>query len=135
MPSVTLDSLLNVERVLVCGGREYANRRRVHKILFKILPKRLAQGGARGADAHAREWAEALSVPCDTFAADWERNGKAAGPIRNVRMLTEFKPTLVVAFPGGVGTEDMVRRAERADVPVLRIPGFENEIGSEDRAK
>lgn len=45
-------------------------------------------------------------------------NGKAAGPIRNQRMLDEGKPDLVVAFPGGRGTADMVRRAKAAGVPV-----------------
>jgi len=54
--------------------------------------------------------------------ADWETHGRAAGPIRNEKMLT-WKPDLVVAFPGGVGTADLVRRAEAAGVPVQRFLG------------
>jgi hypothetical protein len=36
-------------------------------------------------------------------------------------MLTEGKPDLVVAFPGGRGTADMVRRAYAANVIVKEI--------------
>jgi hypothetical protein len=36
-------------------------------------------------------------------------------------MLDEYKPEAVVAFPGGRGTEDMIRRAETAGVPVMRF--------------
>ena len=47
--------------------------------------------------------------------ADWTKHGKAAGPIRNQKMLDEC-PDLVVAFPGGKGTADMVRRAMKAGI-------------------
>ncbi|HVM95122.1 MAG TPA: hypothetical protein VMT89_01980, partial [Candidatus Acidoferrales bacterium] len=55
------------------------------------------------------------------FMADWRRNGRAAGPIRNQQMLTEGKPDLVVAFPGGRGTRDMVNKAKAANVAVTVI--------------
>jgi len=36
-------------------------------------------------------------------------------------MLDEGKPDLVVAFPGGGGTKDMVRRAVKAGVSVHEV--------------
>lgn len=57
--------------------------------------------------------------PVRAFPADWHRDGKAAGPIRNRRMLLEGMPDLVVAFPGGRGTADMVRRARAAGIEVV----------------
>jgi hypothetical protein len=60
-------------------------------------------------------------VPIDVYVAQWKKHGRAAGPIRNQRMLDEGKPDLVVAFPGGRGTADMIRRAERAGVPVQQV--------------
>ena len=36
-------------------------------------------------------------------------------------MLDEGKPDLVIAFPGGRGTADMVRKANRAGVKVVEI--------------
>jgi hypothetical protein len=53
--------------------------------------------------------------------AEWETLGRKAGPIRNERMLTEGKPDLVVAFPGGRGTAHMTRLAREAGVEVVEI--------------
>jgi hypothetical protein len=50
-------------------------------------------------------------VPVIEFPANWKVYGRAAGPIRNMKMLLEGKPDLVVAFPGGIGTADMVKKA------------------------
>ena len=71
----------------------------------------IISGCARGADTLGIEWAEARGIEVGRFPADWDTHGRAAGPIRNQRMLDEGKPDLVVAFPGGRGTADMVRRA------------------------
>ena len=110
-------------RVLVCGGRNYMDAWRVNKTLRGLHEGEnpitiIMQGGATGADAHARAWADCFTKSI-TFAAYWRSHGKAAGPIRNQRMLDEGKPDLVVAFPGGKGTADMVRRARKAGVEVI----------------
>jgi hypothetical protein len=57
--------------------------------------------GATDADTLAREFGEHKGIPVRTFPADWERHGRAAGPIRNRQMLEEGKPDLVVAFLDG----------------------------------
>lgn len=112
-------------RVLVCGGRDYTDRARVKAVLDKLRAERgidaLIHGGARGADALAAEWAAAAGVPAQVFLADWSRNGRAAGPIRNAKMLIEGRPALVVAFPGGRGTADMTRRARAAGVEIVEV--------------
>jgi hypothetical protein len=45
--------------------------------------------------------------------------GRRAGASRASRM--EGKPELVVAFPGGGGTKDMVRRAVKAGVTIHEV--------------
>lgn len=73
-----------------------------------------------GADRWADEWGRergAVVIPCP---ADWDAHGRAAGPIRNAAMVREHAPDVVVAFPGGRGTADMVRQAERALITVVR---------------
>lgn len=60
-------------------------------------------------------------IPETAYPADWRRDGKSAGYRRNRRMLSEGRPDLVIAFPGGPGTAHMVEIAEKAGVPVLRI--------------
>ena len=112
-------------RILVCGGREYADWRTMSNTLWLLhYDNRIAlviQGGAQGADAMARWWCNQNGVPCETYRASWQTHGKAAGPIRNQRMLDCGRPDLVIAFPGGRGTADMVRRARTAAVPVLEV--------------
>lgn len=112
-------------RVLVCGGRDFRDREAVfhelHELAFKHGWLTIIEGGARGADALARQWAQGCYHGLITFHAEWQRLGAAAGPARNTRMLVSGKPDLVLAFPGGRGTADMVRQAREVGVPVREI--------------
>lgn len=109
-------------RVLVCGGREYANMMAMARV-FDDLPDGtvIIHGGARGADSLAGECAKHNDFAVEVYKADWVTHGKAAGAIRNQRMLDEGCPELVIAFPGGRGTADMVSRARKAGIPVRLI--------------
>lgn len=113
------------QTVLVCGGRDYDDEARLFSILdvaHAANPiKLLVHGGASGADDLAGRWARHAGVPWKGYPAYWRSEGKAAGPKRNQRMLDEAQPDLVIAFPGGAGTADMIKRAEAAYVPVVRV--------------
>jgi hypothetical protein len=108
-------------RIIVCGGRDYADRVRLFAVLDVIDPVEIAQGDARGADALAREWAAERGVPCARYRALWETEGKAAGVLRNRRMFDGFAPGGVVSFPGGRGTADMERVALGGGVWLFRV--------------
>jgi hypothetical protein len=111
-------------RVIVCGSRDHSNVAFIWSKLDTLHAARpftaFMQGGQRGADRMARDWARTkpelngLRFQSD---ADWTRYGHAAGPIRNWHML-EWKPDLVIGFPlpGSVGTWDMLCKAERAGI-------------------
>ncbi len=113
-------------KILVCGGRDYADRERVYDALDAAHRRNriteLIHGAAPGADILAGEWAEERKVACKPFPADWRKHGKSAGPRRNQQML-EYGPEGVIALPGGSGTRDMVMRAMLAKVPVWRPYG------------
>jgi predicted Rossmann-fold nucleotide-binding protein len=110
-------------RVLVCGGRNYADRAAIYASLDNLHAEHeftvLIAGGARGADTLAAQWAQDRGIPTQVYTAEWESLGRKAGPIRNQRMLTEGKPDLVVAFPGGKGTANMVAQARAAGLRVF----------------
>jgi predicted Rossmann-fold nucleotide-binding protein len=114
-------------KVLVCGGRDYKDVERVFAALTKEHKKApfttLIHGGAKGADELAARWAVLNGVEVRAYPANWEAHGKAAGPLRNQRMLNEERPNMVIAFPGGRGTSDMISRAQAARVPVMQISG------------
>lgn len=110
--------------ILVCGGRKYNNRARVYSTLTRIHTLKpievLIEGGAKGADTLAREWAKDAGVHCATMPALWNKLGDAAGPPRN-RAMALLRPTLVVAFPGNSGTRDMMNTAIRNNIKLLII--------------
>ena len=86
----------------------------------------LLHGGARGADAAIARAAHQLGWSTQVMPAQWQRHGRAAGPIRNRQLLdqaiahavahsspTSIASVLVVAFPGGAGTASLVQQARR----------------------
>lgn len=115
-----------MKKLLVCGGRNFYNK----KLLFNKLNNInnnlgpfdvLIHGAASGADSLAGAWAKHVGIEEERFPADWGRFGKAAGMIRNQKMLDEGKPNLVVAFVGGRGTADMIARAKKHNIEVIEI--------------
>jgi hypothetical protein len=114
-------------RVLVCGGRDYINRTELYAELDRLNAeyafRTIIAGGAGGVDSLAVEWAQARGIATQVFAAEWGTFGRrgGAGPLRNERMLTEGRPDIVVAFPGGRETANMVRQAKVAGVWVLTV--------------
>lgn len=126
-------------RVLVCGGRDFNDRDFIYGWLGKLfhpdygssedaqpwwLPRPdlvIISGAAKGADSIAEDWAIVNWVKLLSFPADWDKYGKSAGYVRNKQMLEEGKPDMVLAFPGGRGTADMVSQAKKARVPCMEI--------------
>lgn len=108
---------VSVIRLLVCGGRGYSDRDRLERTLDAVHRKHsievVIHGGAAGADTLCSEWASSRGVPSRVIYADWSV-GKAGGPLRNLRLLEEGRPTHGIAFPTrgaeNKGTNDMIRQ-------------------------
>lgn len=88
---------------------------------FHFPTWKLITGGARGVDSTAIDYAIVNWMPFQEFIADWDNHGRAAGPIRNKKMLDEGRPDVVVAFPGDKGTANMIKQAKKAGVPVIEV--------------
>lgn len=127
--------------VLVCGGRDYSDRAQLEQELHNLIwgrgrfagqpkPTKLIHGNARGADTMAGQFWLLTGLPCQAFTAQWAKHGPSAGPKRNQKMLDEGRPSLVIAFPGGAGTADMIDRATKAGVPVIIISRSNKELSS-----
>ena len=113
-------------RILVCGGREYADKAKVYQTLDALLSDNpsvlhIIHGAARGADSLAAAWASSRGIAATAYPAKWDIHGRSAGFVRNTQMLQEGQPHLVVAFPGGAGTAMMIRIARSAGVTVKEI--------------
>ena len=127
-------------RLIFCGDRKWNDRDRIRQVM-KILRDNLGRyvvidGEATGADAISHSLADLeLNLPVDPVPAEWTVFGKAAGPIRNGKMLREHRATGVVAFHDdlskSLGTANMVQQACDARKPVwtsqmglLKLPEF-----------
>ena len=113
-------------RVLVCGGRDYKDRDKVFDVLDDLHREHgaliIIEGGAAGADTFAGEWTcIERTGRLITEPSEWVRYGSPAGPIRNAKMISDHKPEIVVAFPGGRGTADMVHQARGASIKVVEV--------------
>lgn len=111
--------------VVVGGGRHISAASQVWASLDSLHSQepieRLAHGACEGADTIAAEWAQARGVVQVPYPALWETEGRAAGPIRNGRMLKSEMPDCVVVFPGGKGTRDLVRQARMMGLRVVEF--------------
>ena len=118
--------------VLVCGGRDYEDYDRVADVLDEVRnsngdnPLLLVHGDATGTDRLARRWAKEEGVDQVVFPANWVGRDKSAGPYRNRLMLAFLrnsgKRKMVVAFPGGTGTADMIGLAKAAtDIELMEV--------------
>lgn len=110
-------------RVLVCGDRNWTDQNAITDRLAKLPQETtIIEGCARGADSFAESAAEFLAFDVEHYPALWKVYGKAAGPIRNQRMLDQGRPELVIAFhhdlANSKGTKHMVEIARKAGVPV-----------------
>ena len=111
--------------VLVCGSRHLVIESFVFRTLDEIHEEKpidaVVHGGCSGADSLANKWAFDRGLPVIGVPANWSSYGKRAGPLRNGWMLKFVRVNLVVAFPGGSGTANMVSQARDAGVEVREI--------------
>src|SRR6266478_6988357 len=110
-------------RILVCGGRNAGDYEipKFIETLDKYPITAIIAGEAKGFDQMAKSYALSKEIRYEGYSADWDKYGKAAGPIRNKQMLDEGKPDLVIAFPGGKGTANMKEQARIAGIEVLDV--------------
>lgn len=114
-------------KVIVCGSRDFSGDRtfiadELNEIMLWLgeclrfsEDVEFVAGGARGVDTVAAEVLQTMGHRVKVMPADWERDGKAAGFLRNKRMLDycmDAQWRWCVAFWDGksVGTKDMVSK-------------------------
>lgn len=113
-------------KILVCGGRDFARKGLLKRCLTMAHGKYnitcVVHGGCKGADELAKDWAISNNIEHKEYTADWNKFGPRAGPIRNAQMLDDNTDIeLVIAFPGGRGTLDMITKARTKNIKVIEV--------------
>ncbi len=118
-----------MSKILVCGSRTWTRADIIADVLGQFgkgHTNHLVNGGANGADSLAKDWAWKNGWIVTTYRANWEKDGRGAGPRRNQLMLDKELDglDLIIAFRcSGVsnGTDHMCRIGREAGVEVVVI--------------
>lgn len=113
-------------KTIIAGGRHKTlNPRDIGELnrFAEMLPiSEVVSGSASGVDTEGEKWAESKGLPVTRFPAHWQTHGRGAGPIRNQKM-ADYADVLI-AFSGGRGTQDMVKRAMKAGLKIIDLRGY-----------
>lgn len=107
-------------KVIVAGSRHFNNYQFIYNVLKDRITSKdqIVEGGAKGVDEQARKYALKHNISFRTFDADWDENGKAAGPIRNAEM-ANYADKLIAFYDGkSRGTGNMIKTAKSKGLPV-----------------
>ena len=122
-------------RLLIAGSRSITDAnfclRKLEALCQNQPIECIMSGMASGPDMFGYEFAMNNGIKVIEFpitSEDWKRDGKKAGPLRNVKMLEEGKPTHLIAFndcrnspQGSNGTNHMIRISKKAGVKVHEV--------------
>lgn len=113
-------------RVIVAGSRTFSNFSLLEKELMLFFKEHqlhrsdveIISGTANGADKLGEKFAEKYGLACTKFPADWDKNGKSAGYIRNEEMAKyagENSDGVLFAFWNNIssGTKNMINIARK----------------------
>lgn len=104
----------------VTGSRHHRDKHFIEDALDQYLDfvEGIVTGDARGADAIARQYALEKGLQLIVCEADWDRYGKAAGPIRNESIVIQADTILAFPLPSSKGTWNTVKQARQRGIPV-----------------
>lgn len=109
-------------KVIIAGSRSITNYELVKQAIlncpFKITE--IVSGCAKGVDTLGEVVALELKIPVMKFPADWDKHGRAAGPIRNERM-GDYADALIAVHNNSKGTQHMIRYMKRLKKRVYEV--------------
>lgn len=112
-------------RVLICAGRHYADTKMSRQVLdayHRLRPVLvLIHGGSQFLGSDVEDWARETGVDVVRYPPNWQRYGKHAERHRNQFMLTDSRPDVIIALPGGDDTSELVSQAKACGIHVLTV--------------
>lgn len=88
---------------------------------YNLVPTEIVSGGCVGIDRCGEQYAKFANVKCITFNAEWNKHGKAAGPIRNMEMAKYADALLLIWRGDSRGSKNMKECMEKLGKPIYEI--------------
>lgn len=111
-------------RLIIAGSRHYPAGK-ADELVAKAMqhvprPAVVLCGCATGIDEAGERWAAANGIPVERHPADWEKHGRAAGPLRN-REMAEAADALVLIWDGrSRGSANMLTEARQRKLRIWK---------------
>lgn len=111
-------------KVIIAGPRDFHDWDKFQECVGQLSNfdvTEVVSGEANGVDAMGERWATASGIPVRLFPADWNANGRAAGPIRNREMAEYADMLLALTYRNkpSRGTSNMIKQAREMGLEVL----------------
>ena len=107
-------------KVIIAGSRNLEN----YLLVVQAMQRcgyditEVVSGCATGVDTLGERWARSNNLPIKEMPANWNRDGSAAGPIRN-RKMAENAEALIALWDGkSRGTKNMIETAQKLGLMV-----------------
>lgn len=111
-------------KLIIAGCRDfYVTNEQIQSYInqFKLQPSVIISGGARGIDSCGDSYAQHRGLSLHHYPANWNEEGKAAGPIRNNRMAKDGDALLLIWDGKSIGSANMKRAMQKAGKPIYEI--------------
>jgi hypothetical protein len=114
-------------KTIIAGSRNFTDPTLVEMAVElarnHIQVTEVVSGQCEGIDRLGEIWATTHDIPCSYFPADWDKHGKAAGPIRNSEMVN-YADALIAVWDGrSRGTMDVIKKARTKGLKVAVYSG------------
>lgn len=111
--------------LLIAGSRNYKDAEFIYSRIDLIRDNhyitKIIAGGATGVDQVAKEYAKEHNIPFEKYKADWDKYGKAAGPIRNKQMVDAADIILAIRYNYSPGTSNTLKLAKKAELKIYKV--------------
>lgn len=120
-------------KLIIAGSRDLSPTVTDLEYLFNIIIggvdnkrfKEIVSGCAKGVDTSGELLAKKYQIPIKKFKADWDKYGKAAGPIRNKMMADYADMAIILINDLSKGSLNMIQHMNSLNKPHI-IYFFQN---------
>lgn len=112
-------------KLIIAGGRDLKPSYQFILSAINMLGisniSEIVCGGAQGVDSEGEHFASHMDLPVKYFPADWDKYGKAAGPIRNGQMANYADALLLIWDGDSKGSKNMRYSMADKEKPIYEI--------------